>query len=105
MAGDFSVGEFVGVVVDEDGALFEDTVEGIMVTLGEPDEVLGTIVFVLAVEVVTLEGFALFVPRSRTMKSGTDEDVYISVAIGGTAQTQILVCCSFGILVVTFCLG
>ena len=80
------------VVVDEDGTLFEDTVEGMMVALGEPDEVLGTIVFVLAVEVVTLEGFALFVPRSRTMKSGTNEDVYISAAIGGGAQTQILVC-------------
>lgn len=90
MAGDFAVGEFVWVVVDEDGALFEDTVESIMVTLGEPDEVLGTIVAVLTVEVVTLEGFALFVPRSRTMKSGTDEDVYIGMVIG-IAQTQIIV--------------
>ena len=33
MAGDVTVGEGVGVVVDEDGALFEDMVEGIMVTL------------------------------------------------------------------------
>ena len=89
MSGDFSVGEFVGVVVDEDGALFEDTVEGMMVTLGEPDEVLGTIVFVLAVEVVALEGFALFVPRSRTMKSGTDNEVYQGATIGRT-QTQIV---------------
>ncbi len=90
MAGDFSVGEVVGVVVDEDGALFEDTVEGIMVTLGEPDEVLRTIVAVLAVEVVTLEGFALFVPRSRTMKSGTDKEVHKGMSIGIT-QTQIIV--------------
>ena len=43
MSGDFSVGEFVWVVVDEDGALFEDTVESIMVALGEPDEVLGAV--------------------------------------------------------------
>ena len=77
------------VVVDEDGALFEDMVEGMMVTLGEPDEILGAIVLVLAVEVVTLEGFALFVPRSRTMKSGTDKDVYIGMVIG-IAQTQIV---------------
>ena len=90
MSGDFSVGEFVWVVVDEDGALLEDTVEGIMVAHREPDEVLGTIVAVLTVEVVTLEGFALFVPRSRTMKSGTNEDVYIGIVIGIT-QTQILV--------------
>ena len=91
-------------MMDEDGALFEDVFEGVMVTFGEPDEVLGAVVLVLAVEMVTFEGFALFVSRSRTMKSGTDEDVYISVAIV-LAETQILVCCSFGILVVTFCLG
>ena len=48
MAGDFSVGEFVGVVVDEDGALFEDTVEGIVVTLGEPDEILGAVITVIS---------------------------------------------------------
>ena len=89
MAGDFSVGEFVGGVVDEDGALFENAVEGVMVTLREPDEVLGTVVFVLAVEVVALEGFALFVPRSRTMKSGTDNEVHKGMSIGIT-QTQIV---------------
>jgi hypothetical protein len=90
MSGDFPLRQLVRVVVDEDGALFEDTVEGIMVTLGEPDEVLGTIVAVLAVEVVTLEGFALFVARSRTMKSGTDKEVHKGMSIGIT-QTQIIV--------------
>ena len=90
MTGDVPVGEGVGVVVDEDGALFEDAVEGIMVTLREPDEVLGAVVAVLAVEVVTLEGFALFVSRSRTMNSGTDNEVYKGMSIGIT-QTQIIV--------------
>ena len=77
------------VVVDEDGALFEDTVESIMVAHREPDEVLGTIVLVLAVEVVALEGFALFVSWSRTMKSGTDKEVHKGMSIGIT-QTQIV---------------
>ena len=89
MSGDFPLRQLVRVVMNEDGALFEDTVEGIMVAFGEPDEILGAVVAVLAVEVVTLEGFALFVPRSRTMKSGTDKEVHKGMSIGIT-QTQIV---------------
>ena len=89
MSGDFPLRQLVRVVMNEDGALFEDTVEGIMVTFGEPDEVLGAVVAVLAVEVVALEGFALFVSWSRTMKSGTDNEVYKGMSIGIT-QTQIV---------------
>ena len=57
-----------------------------MLLVREPDEVVGTVIRINAVEVVTFEGLALFVGRSRAMEGGCHQHMDVIRLVTGTNE-------------------